>query len=283
MVFAKTGKIRKIRLETVILQVVLILLSLVYIVPFLWLVLGSLKTNTELFATPTVWIPAIPQWSNYINAIQSFPFLLYLKNTLLIIGYGIIGSLLSNSLIAYGFSCIDWRGRNALFMVSLTGIMLPFQVTMIPLFLIFQKLKLIGTLLPMIITTFFGNAFFIFLLRQFFIGIPKALIESAKIDGAREFTIFYRIVLPLAKPALTTVVIFVFLNSWNDFVGPLIFLTDAKLYTLSIGIQQIMSQNDPRWTTLLPAGVIMTVPVLLIFFVLQKYFIQGIASSGIKG
>lgn len=122
MVFAKTGKIRKIRLETVILQVVLILLSLVYIVPFLWLVLGSLKTNTELFATPTVWIPAIPQWSNYINAIQSFPFLLYLNNTLLIIGYGIIGSLLSNSLIAYGFSCIDWRGRNALFMVSLTGI-----------------------------------------------------------------------------------------------------------------------------------------------------------------
>lgn len=124
MVFAKTGKIRKIRLETVILQLVLILLSLVYIVPFLWLVLGSLKTNTELFATPTVWIPAIPQWSNYINAIQSFPFLLYLKNTLLIIGYGIIGSLLSNSLIAYGFSCIDWRGRNALFMVSLTGIMM---------------------------------------------------------------------------------------------------------------------------------------------------------------
>lgn len=274
---------KKIRLETVILQVVLILLSLLYIVPFFWLVLGSLKTNTELFAVPMVLFPAVPQWSNYANAVQSFPFLLYLKNTMIIIGFGIIGSLISNSLVAYGFSCIEWKGRNALFMVSLTGIMLPFQVTMIPLFLIFQKMKIIGTLLPMIITTFFGNAFFIFLLRQFFIGIPKPLIESAKIDGASEFTVYFNIVLPLAKPALTTVVIFVFLNSWNDFVGPLIFLTDGELYTLSIGIQQIMSQNDPRWTTLLPAGVIMTVPVLVIFFVLQKYFIQGIAASGIKG
>lgn len=277
----KRGK--KIRLETVLLQTILILLSLIYIVPFLWLVLGSLKTNTELFATPTVWVPAVPQWQNYANAITSFPFGLYLKNTLIIIGGCILGSLLSNTMVAYGFSCIDWKGRNALFMVSLTGIMLPFQVTMIPLFLIFRQLRLIGTLLPMIITAFFGNAFFIFLLRQFFVGLPKSLLESAKIDGANEFTIFSRIVIPLSKPVLTTVVIMTFLNSWNDFVGPLVFLTDGKLYTLSIGIQQIMSQNDPRWTTLLPAGVIMTVPVLVIFFALQKYFIQGIAFSGIKG
>ena len=154
---------------------------------------------------------------------------------------------------------------------------------MIPLFLMFQKLGWIGTFLPLIVPSFFGNAFFIFLLRQFLIGVPYDISESAKIDGASEFTIFYRIIIPLAKPALTTVAIFTFMNCWNDFIGPLVFLTDNKLYTLSIGIQQLMSTNDPRWPLVIAVGVSMTLPMLAIFFILQKYFIEGISFSGIKG
>lgn len=274
---------KKSTLALVCMYTVLIILAAIYIVPFIWLVSGSLKTSSELFTNPPVWWPKIPQWKNYIDAINSFPFFLYLKNTLLIMGFNIVGVLLSNSLIAYGFSRIEWKGRDTIFIVVLITMMLPFQVVMVPLFLLFQKLGWIGTFLPMIVPSFFGNAFYIFLLRQFFVGIPTEISQSAKIDGANEFVIFYKLILPLAKPALTTVVIFTFLQCWNDFVGPLIFLSDDRLYTLSIGVQQIMSVNDPRWTLLMAIGVTMTVPVLIIFFVLQKYFIEGIAFSGIKG
>jgi ABC-type glycerol-3-phosphate transport system permease component len=279
---SKRGKERSI-FALICMYTVLIILAAIYIVPFIWLVSGSLKTSSELFTNPPVWWPKIPQWKNYIDAITSFPFFLYLKNTLLIIGFNIVGALLSNSLIAYGFSRIEWKGRDTIFIVVLITMMLPFQVVMVPLFLLFQKLGWIGTFLPMIVPSFFGNAFYIFLLRQFFVGIPTEISQSAKIDGANEFVIFYKLILPLAKPALTTVVIFTFLQCWNDFVGPLIFLSDDRLYTLSIGVQQIMSVNDPRWTLLMAIGVTMTVPVLIIFFVLQKYFIEGIAFSGIKG
>lgn len=270
------------RLSTSFLHLILILFGLAYIIPFFWLVSGSLKSNPELFANPPVIFPKVPKWSNYYEALTSFPFWLYLKNTLIIIFGNILGNLISNSLIAYGFSRIEWKGRDVLFVIVLMTMMLPFPAIMIPLFLLFQKFRWIGTFLPMIVPSFFGNAFYIFLLRQFFIGIPSELSQAAKIDGANEFLIFSRIILPLSKPALTTVVVFTFLRSWNDFVGPLIFLSDNKLYTLSIGVQQIMSQNDPRWPLLLAIGVCMVVPVLIIFFLLQKYFIQGITLSGIK-
>jgi len=263
-------------------QIVLLMMTLIYLVPFLWLVLNSLKTSSELFTSPPVWIPRVWQWNNYVKAVTDFPFLLYLRNTITVIVFYIIGTLLSNTLVAYGFARIDWPGRDKVFILVLIGIMLPFPVIMIPTFLLFQRLRMMGTLLPLIVPAYFGNPFFIFLLRQFFIGIPKELTESAMIDGAGEFKTWWRITLPLAGPVLATVVIFSFLNNWNDFVGPLIFLSDAKLYTLSIGIQQIIDRNDFRWSILLPAGVIMTFPVLIVFFVLQKYFIQGISFSGIK-
>jgi multiple sugar transport system permease protein len=261
---------------------VLFVLVLVYLVPFLWLLSGSLKTSPELFATPPVWIPKVPQIQNYIEAITSFPFFLYLRNTVIIIVFNIIGTIFSSSLVAYGFSRIEWKGRNTLFILVLVTMMLPFQVTMIPLFMLFQQFGMIGTLLPMIVTSFFGNAFFIFLLRQFFAEIPSELTQAAKVDGANELMIFFRVILPLSKPAIATVAIFTFLHCWNDFVGPLIFLNDNNLYTLSIGVQQIMSINDPRWTLLMAIGIVMILPVLIIFFLLQKYFIQGITFSGIK-
>ncbi|WP_026486427.1 carbohydrate ABC transporter permease [Caldanaerobius polysaccharolyticus] len=265
-----------------ILYLILVLLAVAYIVPFLWLFSGSLKTTQELFASPPVFIPKKLQWNNYVVALSDFPFFLYLKNTLYIIIVNIIGSVISSSLVAYGFSRIEWKGRDAVFIMVLITMMLPFQVVMIPQFLLFQKFKWIGTFLPLLVPSFFGNAFYIFLLRQFFIGIPFEISQSAKIDGANEFQTFWHIIMPMAKPAITTVVIFTFLFRWNDFIGPLIFLNNNKLYTLSIGVQQIMSANDPRWTLLMALGVIMTVPVLVLFFLLQKYFIQGISFGALK-
>lgn len=270
-------------IEKIIIYVVLLVVALAYIVPFVWLISGSLKSNTELFADPPVWIPAKLQWSNYVTAFQQFPFLLYLKNTLYICAMTVIGGVLSNTLVAYGFSRIEWKGRDTLFIIVLATMMLPFQVTMIPLFVLFQKFEWIGTFKPLVVPAFLGNAYFIFLLRQFFIGIPKELTQSAKVDGASEFRIYWQLTLPLSLPVIITVAIFSFTRAWGDFIGPLVFLNDNKLYTLSLGIQQIMSVNDPRWTLLMAVGVSMTLPVLIIFFLLQKYFIQGITFTGIKG
>lgn len=269
--------------ELTIMYFILFLLVLVYGVPFFWLISSSLKSSTELYTLPVVWWPAVPQIQNYVDAVTAFPFMRYLRNTLIIVSCNMVGSVFSNTLVAYGFSRIRWKGRNALFIIVLMTMMLPFQVTMIPLFMVFRQLGWIGTFAPLAVTPFFGNAFFIFLLRQFMISIPFELSEAARIDGANEFVIFSRVCVPLVKPAITTVAIFAFLNSWNDFIGPLVFLSNDKLYTLSIGIQQIMSINDPRWNLLMAIGTLMTVPVLIIFFLLQKYFIQGISFSGIKG
>ncbi|MBM7691656.1 ABC-type glycerol-3-phosphate transport system permease component [Peribacillus deserti] len=277
----KLGSTKKTRrYQTAVVYVILILFSLAFIIPFLWLVSGSLKSSSELFTNPG--IPKVFHWQNYTQAFSEFPFFLYLKNTLFITSMNIIGSVISCTLIAYGFSRIEWKGRDAVFVLVLVTMLLPFQVTMIPLFMLFQKLGWIGTFLPLTVTPFFGNPFFIFLLRQFFISIPKELSEAAKLDGASEFRIYWNVILPLSKPVIMTVIIFAFLASWGDFIGPLVFLNDNSLYTLSLGIQQIMSVNDPRWPLLLAVGVSMTLPVLIIFFVLQKYFIQGIALSGIK-
>ncbi len=269
--------------EMTILYLILALLTVIYVVPFLWLLSSSLKSPTEIFRVPIVWIPEKLQWVNFVRATTDISFFLYLRNTLTIIAGVLIGSLISNTLVAYAFSKIEWKGRNTLFIIVLITMMMPYQIIMIPQFLFFHALGWTGTFLPLTVPAFFGNAFFIFLLRQFFIGIPNEISQAARIDGANEFTIFSLIVLPLTKPAITTVAIFAFLNTWNDFLGPLIFLTSDRNYTLAIGIQQIMSVNDPRWNVLMAAGVLMTVPVLLLFFLLQKYFIQGIAFTGIKG
>lgn len=270
-------------IEIVLMYFVLVLLVLVYGVPFFWLISSSLKSSTELYSLPVVWIPAVPQFKNYVEAVTAFPFIKYLTNTLIIVLCNILGAIFSNTLVAYGFARVKWKGRNVLFLIVLMTMMLPFQVIMVPQFMVFRTLGWVGTFLPLTVTPFFGNAFFIFLLRQFMVSLPGELSEAARIDGANEFQIFYKICLPLVKPAITTVGIFAFLNSWNDFIGPLVFLSNDKLYTLSIGIQQIMSINDPRWNLLMAIGVLMTLPVLLIFSLLQKYFIQGISFAGIKG
>ena len=277
----KQGKIPS--LEVIFLYAFLIVLAILFILPIFYLFMGSFKAESELFRVPFKWLPDKFQFGNFINMFSSIPFFKYLKNTMIIVVCNIVGSLLSYSLVAYGFARLRWPGRDKVFILVLITMILPYQVTLVPLFLMFTKMKWIGTFLPLTVTCFFGNPFFIFLLRQFFTGIPQDISEAARIDGAGEFTIFSRLVIPMAKPALTTVAIFAFIRSWNDFLGPLVFLGKDELYTLSLAASMLKSNLDPNWSLLLALGAVMILPVLILFFVMQKYFIQGIAMSGIKG
>ncbi len=208
--------------------------------------MGSFKAESELFRVPFKWLPDKFQFGNFINMFSSIPFFKYLKNTMIIVVCNIVGSLLSCSLVAYGFARLRWPGRDKVFILVLITMILPYQVTLVPLFLMFTKMKWWGTFLPLTVTCFFGNPFFIFLLRQFFTGIPQDISEAARIDGAGEFTIFSKLVIPMAKPALTTVAIFAFIRSWNDFLGPLVFLGKDELYTLSLAASMLKSESGPQ-------------------------------------
>jgi multiple sugar transport system permease protein len=261
----------------------LIALGLLFLGPFFWMVSSSLKTNEQLFIADTVWMPDPVRWQNYPEALTSIPFFDYLRNTLVICGFGVLGSLLSCSVVAYGFARIEWPGRNALFILLLATMMLPQQVTMIPTFLLFRWLGWYGTFQPLIVPAFFGSPFLIFLLRQFFLTIPKELSEAARIDGASELGIFSRVVLPLAKPALATVALFTFLHHWNDFLGPLIYLKDQSSYTIALGLQQFLNAYRSQWGLLMAASTVVTLPIIVLFFFTQRTFIQGIAMTGSKG
>ena len=285
-VFWMDRKIGRVPVRTVIkntlMYLVLTAFAMLFLIPFFFLLMGSFKAESELFRVPFKWLPDHFTFRNYEQLFTSIPFFRYFMNTMLIVACNILGSLLSCSLVAYGFARLNWPGRDKLFMVVLVTMILPYQVTLVPLFLLFTKMKWVGTFLPLTVTCFFGNPFFIFLLRQFFAGIPKEITEAAKIDGAGHFRIYCRLIMPMAKPALTTVAIFAFTRSWNDFLGPLVFLGNDKLYTLSLAASMLKSKLDPNWSMLLTLGVVMVCPVLVLFFIMQKYFIQGISMSGIK-
>jgi multiple sugar transport system permease protein len=270
-------------LEVVFLYAFLIVFGVLFVLPVFYLFMGAFKAQSELFRVPFKWLPDRFTPDNFVNMFRSIPFLLYFKNTMVIVFFNIVGSLISCSLTAYGFSRLRWPGRDKVFVLVLVTMILPSQVTLVPLFLMFTKMRWVGTFLPLTVTCFFGNPFFIFLLRQFFTGIPQDISEAARIDGAGELTIFWRLVIPVAKPVLTTVSIFAFIRSWNDFLGPLVFLGRDQLYTLSLAASMLKSNLDPNWSVLLALGTVMVLPVLVLFFVMQKYFIQGIAMSGIKG
>lgn len=243
----------------------------------------SLKVDTQIFMFPPKWIPDPIAWHNYVDALTSIPFFRFLKNTLVYAVLSSIGAVLSSSLAAYGFSRIKWPGRDAVFVLVLSTMMLPSHVTMIPLFLTFKKMGLTGTLWPLILPYYFGWPFFIFLLRQFFMGIPQEISDAAEIDGCSEFGIFSKILLPLSKPALASVVLFQFLHSWRDFLGPLIYLNDESKYTLSLGLQMFQRLHDTEWALLMAASTVMTIPIIILFFFTQRTFIQGISMTGIKG
>lgn len=261
----------------------LIPIAFIFLLPFLWMLSTSLKTDEQLYAYPPVWIPNPFNWANYPNTVTYVPFFVYLRNTMTIAIVATIGELLSCSLVAYSLSRIPWAGRNILFIATVATLMIPFQVTLIPLFLVFKNLGWVGDFRPLIVPHFFGSALYIFLLRQFFMTIPMELSEAARIDGASEFRIYWAIILPLAKAALATVAIFEFIARWRDYLGPLIYISDEKLYTLSLGLHRYSSQYGREWGLLMAASVLITLPIILLFFFLQKTFVQGVALTGIKG
>lgn len=271
------------RFKFTIAHLCLIIASAFFLVPFIWMVSTSLKPITQIFSYPPEWIPSPFRWANYIDAIEYIPFFTFLKNTVVITVLSTVGVAISCPLVAYSFAKLEWKGRNVLFVITIAVMMIPAQVTMIPLFLLFNKIGWVGTPLPLIVPAFFGVPFFIFLLRQFFMGLPNTLRDAAKIDGAGEFRIYWQIMLPLAQPAVLAVALFQFMNSWTDFIGPLLYLTDEVQYTLSLGLQQFQTQMGTEWGLMMSVATMMTLPIIVMFFFLQKTFINGITFSGIKG
>lgn len=271
------------KINRIIAHICLIIASFFFIIPFIWLVSTSLKPLTQIFTFPPEWIPNPFLWSNYARAVDYIPFWTYLKNTAIITVVSTLGVIISCPLVAYSVAKLEWRGRGVLFFITLAVMMIPGQVTMIPLFLLFTKLGWVGTFLPLIVPQFFGVPFYIFLLRQFFLGLPDALREAARLDGASEFRIYLQIMFPLAKSAVLAVALFQFMGSWTDFIGPLLYLTNEPTYTVSLGLQQFQSQKGSEWGLLMAVSTLMTLPVIVLFFFLQKTFISGITFSGIKG
>ena len=282
---AQRQRAKRIRgfVRSILIHASLIPAALIFTLPFMWMLSTSLKPDVQFYAFPPVLIPSPLQWSNYPDAVTYITFFLYLRNTLTIAILATIGVLISSSLVSYSLARIPWPGRNILFILTIATLMLPFQVTMIPLFIVFKNLGWVNSWYPLIVPHWFGGALYIFLLRQFFMTIPMELSEAARIDGASELRIYSRIILPLSKPALATVAIFEFIARWRDYIGPLIYLSDQKQYTLSLGIYEYRSQYGAEWGLLMAASVLITMPIILLFFFLQKIFVQGIALTGIKG
>jgi multiple sugar transport system permease protein len=252
-------------------------------VPLLWLILSSLKTDAQIFKFPPEWIPSPLTFKNYPGGLTFIPFWRELLNTSIICVCAVVGTIASCSLVAYGLARIKWRGGNALFYIILSTMMLPYQVTMVPVFVMFARIGWVDSLLPLIVPHFFGSAFYIFLMRQFFMTIPVEMTEAARIDGCSEWDIYRRIILPLSKPALAAVGLFAFMAMWNDYLGPLIYLADERKYTLSLGLASFSSQYGSYPGMLMAVTTVITVPIIVIFFFAQRTFIQGITLTGIKG
>lgn len=266
--------------------VCVLLLAVIFIMPVYWMVLMSFKPLSEMYVVPTPWFPKAPfQISNYIDAWVKYPFETYFKNTILVVAFTTIGNVFSASLTAFGFARIKFPGRNALFMILISTMMLPFQVKIIPLFQFYKSIGWLNSLLPLIVPTFFAAAspFFVFLMRQFFLSIPEDLADAARIDGCGYFNIYLRIFLPLTKPAMVTVALFSFMDNWNDFFMPLIFINSNQYKTLSLGLAGMTGQYVSDWHIIMAASVFTVLPCIIVFLLAQKYFVEGIAISGIKG
>jgi len=269
--------------EKIVPRIVLLAMCFIFILPFYWMVATALKTIEELRMLPPTLFPMTPRFYNFVEAVQFIPFLLYLRNSMTILFFFVFGAILSNTIIAYGFGRIQWRGRDAVFIVVIATMFIPFPVVMVALFDIFASLRLVNTFIPLILPAYFGSAFWIFLMRQFLLTIPKEISEAGLIDGANEFQIFYRLILPLMKPVIAVVGIFAALASWNDFLGPLIYLTNPRLYTLSIGLQFFRGQHNVEFSLLMAASALVVLPVVVIFLCFQKFFVEGITVGAVKG
>lgn len=269
--------------RSTLLYVLVVILALAFSLPLLWMISTSLKSNQEVFHLPPIWIPSQIRWDNYPRALNYIPYFRYLLNTLYICLATVIGSLISCTLAAYGFSRVQWPGRDTVFAIALSTMMVPYAVTMIPLFMVFKRLGWIGTYLPLTVPAFFGSPFLIFLLRQFFLIIPTDLSDAARIDGASELQILIHVVLPLARPALGMVALFQFMWAWGDYLKPLIYLRRSEQFTVALGLTQFLGEYRTEWALLMAATVVTVSPVIILFFVTQRSFIEGITLTGLKG
>ena len=268
-------------LRRVLLYIVLILIAVIMVVPFLWMLSTSLKTQYDAVKIPPVWIPDPPQWENYVKLFTEQPMFQFMLNTIKIVFFVVLGQLFFSSLAAYSFARISFKGRNVVFFYIAT-LMVPGQVTMIPTYLMFAKAGLTDNHLALILPAFF-SAFGVFLLRQFFMSLPRELEEAAEIDGCNPFMTYWRIMLPLVVPAMLTLGVFTLMNTWNDYMGPLIYLSSPEKYTMTLGIAYFKGVYTTQWNLVMAGSIVSVVPILIAYLCAQKYFIEGIAFSGVKG
>jgi ABC-type glycerol-3-phosphate transport system permease component len=266
-----------------VIYLMLILFSVLFLFPLYWMITTGMKASHEVFAIPMVWIPGQIHLNNYIQPFFDFPFARFYMNSFVIVFFCITGTLFSCMVAGYGFARYRVPGSEILFIILLSTMMLPSSVTLIPVFVIFSKFRFLNTYIPLILPAFFGSAFNIFLIRQFLMGIPKDMEESAHIDGAGLIRILTQIIVPMVKPALATITIFTFISTWNDFLGPLLYLNDRIKITVMLGLNFFKSQYGVQWSMLMAQTTLATIPCLVVFIIFQKYFVEGIALSGIKG
>jgi len=273
---------RRVTAKTVLLYAIVITVTVVMLMPFAWMLSASLKLSRDVFAFPIEWIPAEPQWQNYVDIWTKIPLALFIYNTSKLTIIVTLLQLLTSSFAAYAFAKLNFPYKNTLFLGYIATIAMPWQVYMVPQFLLMREFGLNNTHLALICLQAF-TAFGVFLMRQFYMSIPTELCEAARIDGMNEYQIWARIMLPLSKPALSTLTIFTFVTTWNDFLGPMIYLTKTELKTVQIGLRMFISQYSAEYGLIMAASVVALIPVLVVFLSLQRFFVEGIASTGLKG
>lgn len=278
----KIANLKKVKLSRIMLYLFLIFISVLMLIPFLWMLSASLKFDKDVFTVPIQWIPKNPRWHNYVEIWKRIPLMTFVKNTFKLTVVVTIMQIFTSSFAAYSFAKLDFKFKNWLFLGYIGTIAVPWQVYMVPQFIMMRSFGLNDTHLAIIFLQAF-SAFGVFLMRQFYQSIPDELCEAARIDGMNEYQIYGKIMLPLSKPALSTLVIFTFVGTWNDFLGPLIYLTTEKKKTIQIGLRMFIGQYSSDYGLIMAASVISLIPVLIVFLSLQKYFVEGIASTGIKG
>lgn len=271
---------RQKKIANFFIYILLFSISIILLAPLWWMVSTSLKPMEEIVQYPPSLLPENWMWSNYLSTIRAFPFIRYARNTLFITFFVVLGNVVVNSFIAYGFAKVDFPGKKVLFSLVLATMMIPGFVTMIPQYILFTKFNWVGTYLPLIVPSFFGNAFNIFLMRQFYMSINNDISEAAQIEGANHFYIWSRLMIPMTKPALITIAITSFNGAWNDFLGPLLYIQDEQKYTLQIGLQTFKSQSGTQWNYLMAGATLVMLPTILLFFFAQKYFIEGLDLTG---
>lgn len=263
--------------------IVLTAIALIFMIPLLWMLSTSLKARAEIMAFPPQWIPAHLHLENYAMAFAKYPLARFMLNTSILVVLNIIGQLIAVPIVAYGFARMEFPLKKVLFVLMLSGMMIPYQVTLIPLYTMFSRLHLLNTYVPLVVPSFFGNPFFIFFMVQYIRTIPRDLDEAGRIDGAGTWTILYRIILPLCKPILAVMVVFQFLWTWNDFIQPLIYLNSFELYPIGVGLSFFQGRYSVEWNLFMAATLVSIIPILILYFFAQKHLIGGIASIGLKG